>query len=166
MRCLGGGPPEVKEIVRPQGNDQVPGPELWDPVIGGVNEPGLRYVPQVIERAKQCRPVFAEAFARQPSNVLQHHCPRLSVFNDSQGSREKISLVIWSQLLAGERKRRAGNTAGDKIYPAVIASVQTRNVGSILRALEDIPSGPVAPERCTRILVYLSERDMLQASLL
>ena len=121
-----------------------------------------------MEPIKNLLPVRCETRLGQAPNVLEQHCTRPGVRDNLQCLRKKISLVVSTELLACNRKRRARHATGKEINTLIVAAIEVMDVH-----LHDIPPPlggkaimvTVDPQSLTRVLIIFDSANMPKASL-
>lgn len=85
--------------------------------VAGIDQPPFRSIAKGFQIAEDRGAVAIKDGIKQTAHIFQHHRTWLRLGYDANGFRKKIALVGLPKLLACDRKRRTGNTAGKQVNP-------------------------------------------------
>ena len=122
------------------------GAELRNAVVGGLEYPAFWLVAEPGKSGADLAAVVAEFRRRKSGYVLKEDSSGFGVLDQVESGWKHVAVVVGPELFAGDAERRAWDTSGEQIYAREVLVAKIANV-----RLDDIPMGPVLPQRCAEL---------------
>lgn len=122
-------PAKPREVPVRHRHQDKPRTQLRNSDRACLNHPKVSAIAQPTELRKERAPVVGKFCRRKTRDIFQQDRAGLALFDQSQGFRKQIPFIIFSELSARDRKRRAGHAAGEKIHPGKIAAIDVADIG-------------------------------------
>ncbi len=110
------------------------------------------------------RAVGIKLRVEEATNILDHDRARTYDAHEFDHRGEKIAFVVGAELLACVRKRRARNSPGNQINPAILVSVVS-NPGNDV-SFDDVPLRTILAKRVACVMIDLDDGEMIKSRLL